>query len=100
MNGKTGVDAAAPRVRVGEVCVEGLSIPAILEEYDTVVIGLMLVPFTSGARGSGATACPIGAVDTGVGNAGVGNAGVDIASYSSHGESLLFVSVIVAGAIS
>ena len=95
MNGKTGVDAAAPRVRVGEVCVERLSIPAMLEEYDTVVIGLMLVPLTSGARGNGATACPIGAVDTGVVNAGVG-----VASYNPHGESLLVVSVIVVGTIS
>ena len=100
MNGKTGADAAALRLRAGEVCVEGLNIPAMLEEYDTVVIGLMLVPSTSGARGSGATACPIGAVDTGVGNAGVGNAGVDVASYSSHGESLLVVSVVVVGIIS
>ena len=100
MNGKTGADAAALRLRAGRFCVAELIIPAMLEEYDTVVIGLMLVPLTFGARGSGATACPIGAVDTGVGNAGVGNTAVDVASYNFHGESLLVVSVIVAGTIS
>ena len=100
MKGSTGGDVTAPVVRVGGVGIGMLSISAMLEEYDTVVIGLILVPLTSGARGSEATACPTGAVDTGVGNAGVGNAGVDIASYSSHGESLLVVSVVVVGIIS
>ena len=69
MKGKTGADDATPRVRTGEVGIGGRSISAMLEEYDTVSIGLILVPLTSGARGSGATACSIGAVDTGVGNA-------------------------------
>ena len=100
MKGSTGGDDAAPVVRVGGICTGMLNISTMLEEYDTVVIGLISVPFTSGARGNGATACPMGAVDTGVGNAGVGNAGVDVASYNSHGESLLVVSVMVAGTIS
>ena len=95
MKGNTGGEDATPIVRVGGIGTGILSISAMLEEYDTAVIGLILVPPTSGARGSGTTACSIGVVDTGVGSAGVG-----VASYNSHGESLLVVSVIVIGTIS